>query len=82
MPGRVIVLKLALEGNLLCVLSDYTPHSGLTVEDKTIFCDYLLATSVGMKIVVPFLHAVTSMEISEPMKLVMKAYIDIMGLAT
>ena len=43
-PGRVIVKKLALEINLSCVLSGYTPQSGLTAEDKTMFYDDLLAT--------------------------------------
>ena len=46
------------------------------------FYDYLLATSVGIKIAVSFLHAVTSMEILEKMKLVMKAYMGGMVLAT
>lgn len=76
------VLKLTFEGNLLCVLSGYTSQSGPTVGDKTVFYDYVLATSVGIKIAVSFLHAVTSMEILEQMKLVMKAYMGGMVLAT
>ena len=43
-PGRVIVIKLALEINLPCVLSGYTPQPVLIAEDKTMFYDDLLAT--------------------------------------
>lgn len=46
------------------------------------FCDDLLATSLGMKIVVSFLHVVTSMEILEPMNLVMRRYMGGLVLAT
>lgn len=65
-------MKLVLGSNFLCVLPGYTPRSRLTVEDKTMFCDNLLATSGRMMIVVSFLHALTLKEVLEPMKLVMK----------
>ena len=48
-PGRVTALRLALDNNLLYVLSGYTLHSRLTVEGKIMFCDDLLATSVRMR---------------------------------
>ena len=42
---RIIMLKLAFEGNILCVLSCYAPQSRLTVEEKTKFYDDPLAIS-------------------------------------
>ena len=75
------MIKLALQVNLSCVLSGYAPQSGLTAEDKTMLYDDLLVTFMLIKIIVSFLHAVTSMEILEQMKLVMKAHMDGMVLA-
>ena len=46
---RIIMLKLAFEGNILCVLSCYAPQSGLTVEEKTKFYDDLLAISARIE---------------------------------
>ena len=43
------MLKLAFEGNILCVLSCYAPQSGLTVEEKTKFYDDLPAISARIE---------------------------------
>ena len=42
------MLKLAFEGNIICLLPGYAPHSVLTVQEKIVFYDISLSISVGI----------------------------------